>query len=148
MMSVQNKMFERAEGGVSLARVRRFARAPHVENQAGIGEVFGDVNHALQFVHGFDAADAFDFGDRERRAAFASRAEVAARGCMERSQRQTMLREGAGDGLDFLPGGVVEMAASGENFEGFETGFGNLAEKFGGQPSRYEHIGGENSSHS
>ena len=42
-----------------------------------------------------------------------------------------MLRECAGDCLDFLFGRVIEMAARAENLDGFEPGLGNLAEEFG-----------------
>ena len=103
MAGVQNEMLERAEGGIALARVGSFARAAHVQNQAGEGKIFGDIDDALQFVHGFDAAHAFDFADGEGAAAFAIDAEVAAGGRVEGSKLQVIIGEGLGDGLNFLP---------------------------------------------
>src|SRR5260370_37617970 len=78
MMRVQNQMLQRAKGSVALSRIRRFAGAAHVQDEARIRQVVGDVDDALQFVHGFDAADAFDLANATRSPAFAHCAQVAA----------------------------------------------------------------------
>jgi len=83
---VEGEMFEGAESGVAFARVGGFARAAHVQDHAGEGQIVGGVEDTLEFIHGFDAADAFDLADGEGRGAFAIEAEVAARGaCSETS---------------------------------------------------------------
>ena len=110
--------------------------------RARIGQVFGDVDDALQFVHCFDAADAFDFTNGEGRPAFAGGAKVAARRRMERCESEPVLREGAGHRLHFCLGGVIEVASRGKNFQGLEASLGNLPEKFGGQTSRHKQVGG------
>jgi hypothetical protein len=58
-----------------------------------------------------------------------------------------MLREEACHRLHFLLGSVIEVASRGENLESLETGLGNLPEKFRGQFSRHEQVGGQDSSH-
>lgn len=58
-----------------------------------------------------------------------------------------MLRECASDGLDFLFGGVIEMAARSENLESFKASSGDLPEKFRVQPSRDEQVSREDSLH-
>ena len=87
MMGVQNEMFEGAECGVALARVGLFARAAHVQDHSRVGQIFGDIDGALELVHGLDAAHAFDLADGKWERAFARGAEIAAVGGMERFER-------------------------------------------------------------
>src|SRR6202030_873210 len=67
---MKNQMLERTERCIALARIGRLPRSAHVENQPRKGQVFGDIDYALQLVHGLNAAHAFHFGDGEWRAAF------------------------------------------------------------------------------
>ena len=147
MMSVQDEMFESAEGGVALAGVGLFARAAHVQDHARVRQVFGDVDGALELVHGLDAAHALDFADGKRERAFAGGAEIAAVGGVEGFEREPMRVQGLGHGLDFGARGVIEMAAGTEEFQAFETGGGNLAEKFGSDFAGNERVGREKSAH-
>ena len=102
MMSVQDEMFEQsAEGGVALAGVGLFARAAHVQDHTRVRQVFGDVDGALELVHGLDAAHALHFADGKRERAFAGGAEIAAVGGMEGIEREPMRVQGLGHGLDF-----------------------------------------------
>ena len=131
MMRVQDEMLERTEGGVALARVGRFARAAHVQNHARIGQVFGDIDDALQLVHGLDAAHAFDFanGKREPPSRVALRSRLL--GAWSDSSAESVSVQGLGHGLNFGARGVIEMASGTENFQTLETCARNLAKKFG-----------------
>jgi len=81
-------------------------------------------------VHGFDTANALDFADGERSAAFAHGANVAARRRVERDKLQTVLLERGGNRLDFRFHRVFEMAARAENFDALESSLRNLSEQF------------------
>ncbi len=63
MLGMEDEMLEGAERGVALAGVVGLARAAHVKNHSMEREILGDIDGALQFVHGLDAADALDFAD-------------------------------------------------------------------------------------
>src|SRR5208337_3919094 len=85
--------------------------------------------------------------DGERRGAFAIEAEVAACGSMQRNELQAAVGEGLGDGANILPGGVVEVAARGEDFDGLKARGGDLREDFRGEFFGDEEVGGEDSEH-
>ena len=55
--------------------------------------------------------------------------------------------QGLGHGLNFGAIGVIEMAAGAEELQAFETGGGNLAEKFGSDFAGDEWVGREKSAH-
>jgi len=90
VMRVQDQMFERAESRIALPRIGGFPRAAHVQNQARVRQIIGDIDHALQFVHCFDAPHTLDFADRKRCAALAHGAQVPARWPMQRYEFQVI----------------------------------------------------------
>lgn len=147
MFGVKDEVLKGAESGVAFARVGGFAGAAHVEDQARERQVFSDVDDALEFVHGLDAADALDFGDGEGAAAFAIDVEVAAGGGVEGSELEVIVGQGLRYGAHFGFGGVVEMAAGGEDFDSLKAGAVELGEEFPGELLRDEQIGGEDSLH-
>src|SRR5216684_585825 len=131
-------MLERTESGVALARIGGFARTAHVKDEARVGQVVGDVDDALQFVHGLDAPDALDLADGKRGTAFAHGAHVAACRPMQREKLQAMLLERGSHGLNFQFTRIFEMAAGAENLEASKPGLGDLSEQLGRQLSRYK----------
>ncbi len=135
-------MFEGAEGSVALAGVVGFARAAHVKNHSRKREILGDIDGALQFVHGFDAADALDFADGKGLAALAGGAEVAAGGGVDRGEGQAEIGQDHSHRLGFGFSGVIEMGAGAENFDAGKAGSGDLAEEFAGELAGNEKVGG------
>src|ERR1700676_3241011 len=122
---VQDQVFEGAKSRVAFFRVGGLAGAAHVHDHALEGQVVGNVDGALEFVHGIDAADAFDFADGKRNAAFAGGAEIAAAGRVNREQLQAIGSESAGHGADFRLRSVVEVSAREEDFKRVEPGSGD-----------------------
>jgi len=94
----------------------------------GKGRSSAASEDTLEFIHGFDAADAFrPRRDGEGRGAFALRLRSRLVG-MQRDELQAEIGQDLGDGANFLPGGVVEVAAGGEDFDGLKACAGDLRE--------------------
>src|SRR5580693_271719 len=112
---MENQMLERTESGVALAWIGGLSRTAHVQDEARVRQIVGDVDNALQFVHGFDSADAFDLADGERSAALAHGAHVAAGRSVQGNELQAVRFERASYGTDFRRHSVFEVAARAEN---------------------------------
>src|SRR5271154_2512044 len=138
MTRVQNQMLERAEGRVTLARVGGFTRAAHVKNHSRKRDLFRDIEGAFEFVHGLDAADAFDFADRKWLAALAGGAQVATGRRMKRGQREAIVSERSPHLLHLCLGAVVEVTARAENLQPGKAGIRNLSQQFARKFARYE----------
>jgi len=129
VVGVENQMFEGTEGGVALSRVGAVARTAHVQNHAGIWQIFGDIDGAFQLVHGFDAAHTFHFADGERGATFARGALIAVGRSVKRYERELIGFERGGHGLDFSGRTVIEVAAGTEKLDPLEARSSDLAEQ-------------------
>src|SRR6202021_2276830 len=121
--------------------------ASHVQNHPGKGKVFGDVNGALQLVHGFDAPHTFDLRDGERSAAFAIGAEVAACGRVEGSELQAIVGQNMRQAADVLRNGVIEMATARKEINSLETRAMNQRQKLRRQLLGYKEVGRKDSLH-
>ena len=140
MMRMQNQMLQGAERGIAFARIGHFARTAHVQDEPRVGQIIGDVDGTLQFVHGFDAANALDFADGKRHPALPHDAEVPAGRSVQRDELQAVRFERAGHRANFRLHRVFEVAARAENLEAFKAGPGNLLQEFRSQFSRYEQV--------
>jgi len=109
--------------------------------------IIREKGNPLKLVHGFDAADAFDFRYGKGTAAFAIHAEVAAGRGMQRIQDQMIVGQGLGDSANFRFRSVVKVATRGKDFQGLETCAVNLRQQFAIQLFGNEEIGREDPLH-
>src|ERR1700676_2606885 len=144
---VQDQMLQGTKSRVALALIGGLARPAHVEDHSREWKFLGDVDGAFQIVHGLDAADALDFADGERLAAFAGGAEIAAGWRGQRRQRPLMVAQRHRHFPHFNLRGVVEVAARAENLDALKSRSGDLAQHIARQLARDEQISGQESLH-
>jgi hypothetical protein len=130
VVRVQRKVFEGTERGVAFTRIGGFSRTAHVQNHACERQVLCNIQNPLQLVHGFNAPDALHFGNRKRRASFPVDVQIAAGRRVQRKQLQPMVRQRHSHAANLRLRGVVEMTASGENFQTMKTSRCDLSQYF------------------
>ena len=85
------QVLEGIEGGIEAPRVGIVARGAEMLDEVAEGHVLGHVQHALDFIHRFEAPRAFEVGDGKRRAAFPRGAQFALGGRVYGPQREVVV---------------------------------------------------------
>src|ERR1700680_5055593 len=110
------QVLEGIEGGIEAPRVGIVARGTEMLDEVAKGHVLGHVQHALDFIHRFEAPRALEVGDGKRRAAFPRGTQFALRGRVYGPQREVVVPQRAAEFAHSVLRTVVEMAARAEKF--------------------------------
>src|ERR1700686_4774945 len=114
-----------------------------MQKHARIRQIFGHIDGAFQFIHGFDAAHPLHFADGEWRATLARSTKVATIRCVQRFEGKFMSVESFTHGLDLGARSVIKMTSRAKKFHAFKSGVGDLSQKLRSYFARYKQVRGE-----
>src|SRR5579863_823125 len=138
-----SQVFDGGERGVELSQVVLLAGDAEVKDQITKGEPLGDLDGALNFIHGIDAEPAFQMGHGDCQASGSFPVRIGGKGGVDRVQRDGVVAEPLRHIAHMVRIVIIQVPAGREELDVAEAGGENLIQDMGTETLAAEEVGGE-----